>query len=67
MDKTLNDLRVEIMELVDTIDTKPFSSNLISLTLSQIDAKYGVSEASKTIDMFNLGAYGYSKKEEVKK
>ena len=62
MEKTLNDLRNEIQEYVETIHIKPYSSNLISLTLRTIDKEFGVDEASKTIDIFNLENLGYRKK-----
>tara|TARA_R100001443_G_scaffold12138_1_gene21640 strand:- start:71 stop:262 length:192 start_codon:yes stop_codon:yes gene_type:complete len=63
MEKTLKELRNEIQEYVNTIHIKPYSSNLISLTLRQIDEKFGVEKASETIDIFNLETLGYRKKQ----
>tara|TARA_R100001015_G_C4481989_1_gene62222 strand:- start:294 stop:494 length:201 start_codon:yes stop_codon:yes gene_type:complete len=62
MEKTLNDLRDKIKEYVETIDIKPYSSNLITLTLRQIDKNFGVEKASETIDIFDLETLGYRKK-----
>jgi hypothetical protein len=63
MEKTLKELRHEIQEYVETIHIKPYSSNLISLTLRQIDEKFGVEKASETIDILNLEILGYRKKQ----
>ena len=59
--KSLLELRQSIENNVDTIDSAPYSSNLIGLGLSIIDRDYGREEASKTIDMFDLEDLGYSK------
>jgi len=63
MSKTLKELRNEIKEYVETIHIKPYSSNLISMTLQKIDKEFGVNEASKTIEIFNLETLGYRKKQ----
>ena len=48
-------------EYVDTIDLKPYSSNLISMLLRKIDKEYGQKKANETIDIFDLESLGYSK------
>ena len=63
MSKTLKELRNEIKEYVETIHIKPYSSNLISMTLQKIDKEFGIDEASKTIEIFNLETLGYRKKQ----
>ena len=59
--KTLFELRYEIEEHVETIDSAPYSSNLIGLGLSIIARDYGRDEANFTIDVLNLEDLGYSK------
>jgi len=61
MEKTLKQLRDEIIEYVKTIDIKPYSSNLISMTLQKIDKEHGREKASETIDLLNLESLGYKK------
>jgi len=61
MEKTLKQLRDEIIEYVKTIDIKPYSSNLISMNLQKIDKEHGREKASETIDLLNLESLGYKK------
>tara|TARA_R100000742_G_C4274202_1_gene94085 strand:- start:1731 stop:1937 length:207 start_codon:yes stop_codon:yes gene_type:complete len=59
-DKSLNDLRNEISELVETLDEKPYSANIIGICLRQIDDYYGKDEAEKAMIDFDLGSHGWS-------
>ena len=61
MKETLKELRDQIREYVKTIDIKPYSSNLITMTLQKIDKEYGRKKASQTIDLLNLESLGYKK------
>tara|TARA_B100001250_G_scaffold113869_1_gene96268 strand:+ start:914 stop:1108 length:195 start_codon:yes stop_codon:yes gene_type:complete len=61
MKKTLRELRDQIREYVKTIDIKPYSSNLISMTLQKIDKEHGREKASETIDLLSLESLGYKK------
>ena len=61
MKKTLKELRDQIREYIKTIDVKPYSSNLITMTLQKIDKQHGREKASQTIDLLNLESLGYKK------
>jgi len=61
MKKTLRELRDQIREYVKTIDIKPYSSNLISMTLQKIDKEHGREKVSETIDLLSLESLGYKK------
>jgi len=58
----LNDLRRMIEDEVPYVDDRPYSHNIISITLRQIADKYGKDEANKAIEDFNLEELGWVKK-----
>jgi len=60
LDKSLDNLRSEIGELVETLDEKPYSANIIGLCLRQIDDYYGEEEAKKAMVDFKLTNHGWS-------
>lgn len=59
--KTLAVLKQEIAEEVDSVGLLPYSHNIISLCLAAIAKTYGKEEANKTIEEYNLEAYGWKK------
>lgn len=61
MDKTLKDIRDKIKKEVPYVDMKPYSHNLISLYLMQINKEFGKEEANKVIDDFDLELLGWHK------
>lgn len=61
--KTLTEYRREIRQQVPWIGIKPYSHNLIGLTLGCIAEEYGETEANKAIKDFGLDKLGWSKKE----
>ena len=63
MAKTLEELRERIDDEVPYVDVKPFSHNIISLTLQMIDKQYGKKEANKAIGDFGLEKLGWRKVE----
>ena len=60
----LKEHRKIIEDNVAWVDIKPYSHNIIGLTLAQIDAQYGREEANKCITDFKLEDKGWSKVEE---
>lgn len=61
MEKTLEELRERIEEEAQYVDVKPYSHNIISLTLRMIDTQYGKEEANKAIEDFGLEDLGWKK------
>jgi len=59
--KTLSKLRSIIKKERDFVDLKPYSHNIISLTLMQIAKEYGYEKANKCIDDFELENLGWKK------
>lgn len=57
--ETLKNLRNQIKMEVPYIDIKPYSHNIISLTLSTIAKNYGYDEANKAITDFGLESRGW--------
>lgn len=57
--KSLEELRDKIENEVDYVDDKPYSHNIISLVLRQIDSNYGREAVNQTIDDFNLEDLGW--------
>lgn len=66
MVRNLEQLREQIGDEVPYIDVKPYSHNIISLSLQHISNKYGKAQANKAIADFNLEKHGW-KKEPVTK
>ncbi len=64
MKKTLEEYRNEIKRERKFVDVKPYSHNIISITLKIISEGFGVKEANKAIDDFNLEDLGWEKRGE---
>lgn len=56
---TLDELRERIEHEVDYVDVKPYSHNIISLALMQINEGYGNAEANRAIRDFGLDDLGW--------
>lgn len=59
--KTLEGHRATIQKEVPYINKKPFSANIIGITLRMIADEYGKDEANKAIDDFKLEKKGWDK------
>lgn len=59
MTKTLDEYRNIIKEEVPYIDKKPYSHNIIGMTLSIIAKEYGDEEVKKAIRDFKLDKKGW--------
>jgi len=59
MKKTLKELRAEIKKEVPYVDFKPFSHNIISISLMIIAKDYGKEEANKAIRDLKLDELGW--------
>lgn len=59
MKKTVEELREQIAEEAPFVDLKPYSHNIISLCLMQIDKEYGKDEANKAIRELGLKKLGW--------
>jgi hypothetical protein len=57
--KTLKELRAGIKKEVPYVDLKPFSHNIISISLMIIAKEYGKEEANKAIRDFDLTELGW--------
>ena len=57
----LKELYSKIEEEVPYIDIKPFSHNLIGLSLRQIANEFGQDRANEAIEHFDLEELGWSK------
>ena len=60
MKRRLKQLRDRIDREVDYVDIKPYSHNIISLTLQTIDKEFGRKEANKALIEFGLEDLGWS-------
>lgn len=58
--KSLEEHRAIIRKEVPHIDRKPFSSNIIAITLKMIADDFGKDEANKAIRDFKLDKKGWS-------
>ena len=58
---SLQELRSTISADVAGVGRKPYSHNLISLTLASINADYGVEAANEAIEDHNLEELGWKK------
>ena len=58
---TLKRWREKIEEQVPWVDIKPYSHNIIGISLGAIDKNYGRTEANKAIEDFGLEVLGWSK------
>lgn len=58
--KTLQQYRGDIARQARYVDIKPYSHNIISLTLGMIAEHYGQEEANKAIIDFDLEEKGWS-------
>jgi len=65
--KSLAELRDTIETEKNFVDVKPYSHNIISLTLNMIDSNYGREEAVKAMKDFSLEDLGWKIPEEVKR
>ena len=61
--KTLTELREHISREAPFVDRKPYSHNIISLTLLQISKQFGKEEANKCVIDFGLDKLGWNKEE----
>jgi hypothetical protein len=59
-EETLAELRQRIIEERLYVDKRPYSHNIISLTLRQIDRVYGKEEVKKAIRELKLEKLGWS-------
>ena len=59
--KTLQELKKVIEREKPFVDIKPYSHNIISLTLMQISKEFSSKEANKCIKDFNLESLGWKK------
>jgi len=58
--KTLEDWRATIKKEVRFVGKKPFSHNIINLTLSAINSQFGKEEANRAVVDFGLERLGWS-------
>lgn len=63
--KTKEEWIETISEEIPYIDVKPYSHNIISVALQAIAKQFGVEEANKVIDDFDLEPYGWSKVQSI--
>ncbi len=61
MDKRLEELREDIKRERKYVDKKPYSHNIISITLLIIAKEFGKEEANKAITDFKLINLGWQK------
>jgi hypothetical protein len=59
MSTSLNSHRETISANVETLDEKPYSHNIISITLSMIASTYGNGAANEAIEDFGLADLGW--------
>jgi hypothetical protein len=59
---TLDELKAKIKAERPGVGVKPYSHNIIRLLLQQIDKEYGLAEANKAIDDFDLIPLGWRHK-----
>ena len=63
--KTIEELKQIIREEKPFVDLKPYSHNIISLTLQQIAKEYGYDAANNIIKELELEKKGWRKEDEV--
>jgi hypothetical protein len=63
-ERTLSELRESIDDEVEFVDVKPYSHNIISLTLSIIAKQFGKEAANNAIEDYGLEKYGWKKEKE---
>lgn len=59
--KTLRDWRAVIRKEIPFVDIKPYSHNIISISLQAIAKDFGVSKADQAIEDFRLEGLGWQK------
>lgn len=59
--KRLESLKEKIDKEVDFVGIRPYSHNIIGLTLLKISQEFGKAEANQCIDEFGLKKLGWSK------
>ena len=59
---TLKQLRKSVEKESEFVDEKPYSHNIISLLLREIDSKFGKKAANETIEMYDLESLGWGKR-----
>jgi len=64
--KLLPRARRTIIKELPFIDFKPYSHNIISLTLAHVAKECSYRKANQLIDEFNLKAYGWHKERKTK-
>jgi len=57
--KTLEEWRQEIKREVRFVDIKPYSHNIINISLQAIASRFGRDEANKAIRDFHLEEFGW--------
>jgi len=65
--KGLKEWRKSIKKEIPYIDIKPYSHNIVSISLQAIAKEYGKQEADKAINDFNLEQFGWKKEKEKEK
>lgn len=58
-EKTFEELKQTIDNEIDYVDVKPYSHNIISITLRQIDEKFGKNKVIEIFDYYNLQELGW--------
>ena len=58
-EKTLDEMRAELVLEAQFVDLKPYSHNLVTMILQDIAKKYGNKEANQAIDDFDLTDLGW--------
>lgn len=61
---SLRKLRTRIQREAPFIGLKPYSHNIVSLTLREIAEKHGTKEANKALRDFGLAAKGFNEEPE---
>ena len=60
-EKDFNDLYNQVEEAIQYVDVKPYSHNIISIVLRQVDEKYGKEKVIEIFNDFNLEEYGWTR------
>ena len=58
-ERTFDELKETIDNEIEYVDVKPYSHNIISITLRQIDDKFGKKKVREVFDYFNLHELGW--------
>ena len=64
MDKRLKELRDRIKKEAPFIGIKPFSHNIVGLSLQEIAKKFSVKDANRAVRDFKLNAKGFNEEPE---